>query len=162
MCGRPYRSKRNLQERSSAWSGADMCAALDAARSMPRAQMGVRRSGPIQAHALAALVAKLVVPIRSLDRSLSLSCDPPTSATTSRSCRRRHRRNRSSINSTARQQCPDNPGHLVGQRHPHQHRGLRASMRPSHEPAGTPLRASLRASALAPMIGKPRRVYERA
>src|SRR3954462_6020246 len=79
LCGRPFGSKRNLQERSGPWSGADMCAAFDAARSMPRAQMGVRRSGPIQAHALAALVAKLVVPIRSFDRSLSLSCDPPTS-----------------------------------------------------------------------------------
>src|SRR3954452_2881289 len=39
-----------------------------AARSMPRAQMGVRRSGPIQAHALEALVAKLAFLIRSLDR----------------------------------------------------------------------------------------------
>src|SRR3954451_24678623 len=69
MCGRPFGSKRNLQERSGAWSGADMCAAFDAARVMPRAQMGVRRSGPIQAHALEALVAKLVILIRSLDRS---------------------------------------------------------------------------------------------
>ena len=68
MCGRPLRSKRNLQERCGPWSGADMCAASAAARSMPRAQMGVRRSGPIQAHALEALVAKLVFLIRSLDR----------------------------------------------------------------------------------------------
>src|SRR5215207_2009093 len=78
MCGRPFRSKRNLLDWGSAWSGADMCAAFAAARSMPRAQMGVRRSGPIQAHALDALVAKLVVLIRSLDRAPSLSCDPPT------------------------------------------------------------------------------------
>src|SRR3954447_7113042 len=40
MCGRPLRSKRNLQERCGALSGADMCAASAAARSMPRAQMG--------------------------------------------------------------------------------------------------------------------------
>src|SRR3954451_6615382 len=78
MCGRPLRSKRNLQERCGPWSGADMCAASAAARSMPRAQMGVRRSGPIQAHALEALVAKLVFLIRSLDRAPSLSSDPPT------------------------------------------------------------------------------------
>ena len=78
VCGRPFRSKRNLQERSGAWSGADMCAASAAARVMPRAQMGVRRSGPIQAHALDALVAKLVVLIPSLDRAPSLSSDPPT------------------------------------------------------------------------------------
>jgi hypothetical protein len=61
------RSKRNLQERCGTWSGADMCAAFDAAHT-PRAQMGVRRSGPIQAHALEALVVKLVFPIPSLDR----------------------------------------------------------------------------------------------
>src|SRR3954463_2692536 len=72
------RSKRNLRERFGTWSGADMCAASAAARSMPRAQMGVRRSGPIQAHALEALVAKLVFPIRSLDRAPSLSFDLPT------------------------------------------------------------------------------------
>jgi len=59
MCGRPLRSKRNLQERCGPWSGADMCAAFDAART-PQARMGVRRSGPIQAHALDARVAKLV------------------------------------------------------------------------------------------------------
>src|SRR5215210_1963845 len=59
MCGRPFRSKRNLRERCGTWSGADMCAASAAAHT-PRAQMGVRRSGPIQAHALEALVAKLV------------------------------------------------------------------------------------------------------
>src|SRR5215217_9230456 len=79
MCGRPFRSKRNLQERCGPWSGADMCAAFDAAQAhTPQARMGVRRSGPIQAHALEALVAKLVVLIRSLDRAPSLSCDPPT------------------------------------------------------------------------------------
>src|SRR4051794_6876357 len=77
MCGRPLRSKRNLQERCGPWSGADMCAAFDAAHT-PQARMGVRRSGPIQAHALEALVVKLVVPIPSLDRAPSLSCDPPT------------------------------------------------------------------------------------
>src|SRR3954468_10347635 len=78
MCGRPFGSKRNLRERFGPWSGADMCAASAAARVMPRAQMGVRRSGPNQAHALDALVAKLVVLIRSLDRAPSLSSDPPT------------------------------------------------------------------------------------
>src|SRR5687767_10974504 len=77
MCGRPLRSKRNLQERCGTWSGADMCAAFDAAHT-PQAQMGVRRSGPIQAHALEAPVAKLVFLIRSLDRAPSLSCDLPT------------------------------------------------------------------------------------
>src|SRR5215218_8031410 len=77
MCGRPLRSKRNLQERCGPWSGADMGAASAAARSRPRAQMGVRRSGPSQAHALEALVAKLVFLIRSLDRAPFLSCDPP-------------------------------------------------------------------------------------
>src|SRR4051794_13702684 len=77
MCGRPLRSKRNLQERCGTWSGADMCAAFDAAHT-PRAQMGVRGSGPIQAHALEALVAKLVFLIRSLDRAPSLSSDLPT------------------------------------------------------------------------------------
>src|SRR5215212_4580053 len=77
MCGRPLRSKRNLQERCGPWSGADMCAAFDAAHT-PQARMGVRGSGPIQAHALEALVAKLVFLIRSLDRAPSLSCDLPT------------------------------------------------------------------------------------
>src|SRR3954468_13801333 len=77
MCGRPFRSKRNLQERCGPWSGADMCAAFDAAHT-PQARMGVRGSGPIQGYALEALVAKLVFPIRSLDRAPSLSFDPPT------------------------------------------------------------------------------------
>src|SRR3954452_22928137 len=77
MCGRPLRSKRNLQERCGLWSGADMCAAFDAAHT-PQARMGVRGSGPIQAHALEALVAKLVFLIRSLDRAPSLSFDLPT------------------------------------------------------------------------------------
>src|SRR3954451_23890263 len=67
MCGRPLRSKRNLRERCGTWSGADMCAAFDAAHT-PQARMGVRGSGPIQAHALEALVVKLVFLIRSLDR----------------------------------------------------------------------------------------------
>src|SRR3954451_15193743 len=59
------------QEKSSGavwpWSGADMCAAFDAAHT-PQARMGVRGSGPIQAHALEALVVKLVFQIPSLDR----------------------------------------------------------------------------------------------
>src|SRR3954469_4481792 len=67
MCGRPLRSKRNLQERCGPWSGADMCAAFDAAHT-PQARMGVRGSGPIQGYALEALVVKLVFPIPSLDR----------------------------------------------------------------------------------------------
>src|SRR4051812_22259868 len=54
MCGRPLRSKRNLREQCSPWSGADMCAAFDAAHT-PQARMGVRGSGPIQGHALEAL-----------------------------------------------------------------------------------------------------------
>src|SRR4029450_6093934 len=77
MCGRSFRSKRNLQERCGPWSGADMCAAFDAAHT-PRAQMGVRRSGPNQAHALDALVAKLVSRSRLLTVAPSLSGDPPT------------------------------------------------------------------------------------
>src|SRR3954465_5405513 len=48
-------------------SGADMCAAFDAAHT-PQARMGVRGSGPSQAHALEAPVAKLVFLIPSLDR----------------------------------------------------------------------------------------------
>ena len=36
---RPLRSKRNLQERCGPWSGADMCAAFDAAHT-PQARMG--------------------------------------------------------------------------------------------------------------------------
>ena len=64
MCGRPARRKRNLQDQSSARSGADMCAASNAAH-MPRARMGVRGSGPIQDHALEAPVAKLVFLIPS-------------------------------------------------------------------------------------------------
>ena len=68
MCGRPLRSKRNLQERCGPWSGADMCAASVAAHT-PQARMGVRGSGPIQGHALEAPVAKLVFLIPSLDRS---------------------------------------------------------------------------------------------
>jgi hypothetical protein len=67
MCGCPLRSKRNLQERCGPWSGADMCAAFDAAHT-PQARMGVRGSGPIQAHALDPLVVKLVFQIPSLDR----------------------------------------------------------------------------------------------
>ena len=56
--------KRNLQERCGPWSGADMCAAFDAAHT-PQARMGVRGSGPNQGHALGAPVAKLVFPIPS-------------------------------------------------------------------------------------------------
>src|SRR3954468_21707961 len=43
MCGRPFGSKRNLQERCGTWSGADMCAAFDAAQAQahtPQARMG--------------------------------------------------------------------------------------------------------------------------
>src|SRR4051812_24546914 len=84
MCGRPLRSKRNLQERCGPWSGADMCAAFDAAHT-PQARMGVRGSGPIQAHALEALVVKLFFPIPSLARCpIPLLCPPPAS-TASRS-----------------------------------------------------------------------------
>ena len=42
MCGRPFRSKRNF-ESGCPWSGADMCAAFDAAHTPP-ARMGVRGS----------------------------------------------------------------------------------------------------------------------
>src|SRR5215210_6054209 len=126
MCGRPLWRKKNFLDWCSARSGADMCAAFDAAHT-PQARMGVRGPGPSQAPALEAPVAKLVVLIRSLDRAPSLTSRAQTiraillaSAT------------RTSIG------------------------GLRASMRPSHEPAGTPLRAAQRATALAPMISKRR------
>src|SRR3954451_13855916 len=67
ICGRPLMSKRNLQERCGTWSGADMCAAFDAAYT-PQARMGVRGSGPIEDHAIEALVVKLVFLIPFLDR----------------------------------------------------------------------------------------------
>ena len=57
MCGRPFRSKRNLQERCGTWSGADMCSAFAAARSHAAGPDGSPGSGPIQARALEALVA---------------------------------------------------------------------------------------------------------
>jgi hypothetical protein len=60
MCGRPFWRKKILLDRWSAWSGADMCTAFDAARCMPRARMGVRGSGPIQRRALEALCHGLV------------------------------------------------------------------------------------------------------
>src|SRR4051794_14276074 len=156
MCGRPLRSKRNLQERCGPWSGADMCAAFDAAH-MPRAQMGVRGSGPIQAHALEALVVKLVFLIPSLDRAPSLSCDPPTP----RQPRGRDGAYTAATGARYTPPCASSAQTIraillvsatrtsIG--------GLRASMRPSHEPAGgTPLRAAQRATALAPMISKRR------
>ena len=64
MCGRLLWRKKNFLDWCSARSGADMCAAFDAAHT-PQARMGVRGSGPSQAHALEAPVAKLVVPIPS-------------------------------------------------------------------------------------------------
>src|SRR4051812_21561689 len=64
MCGRPLWRKKNFRDWCSARSGADMCAALDAAHT-PQARMGVRGSGPNQAHALEAPVAKLVFLIPS-------------------------------------------------------------------------------------------------
>src|SRR4051794_19744139 len=154
MCGRPLRSKRNL-ERCGTWSGADMCAAFDAAHT-PRAQMGVRGSGPIQGHALEALVAKLVFLIRSLDRAPSLSFDPPTprqprgcdGAYTAATGARYTPPLASSAQTMRAILLASATRTSMG--------GLRASMRPSHEPAGTPLRAAQRATALAPMISKRR------
>src|SRR3954462_7378673 len=64
MCGRPLWRKKNFLDWCSARSGADMCAAFDAAHT-PQARMGVRGSGPNQSHALAAPVAKLVFLIPS-------------------------------------------------------------------------------------------------
>src|SRR3954471_9624914 len=155
MCGRPFRSKRNLRERCGTWSGADMCAAFDAAHT-PQARMGVRRSGPIQAHALEALVVKLVFPIPSLDRAPSLSCDPPTP-------RQPRGRDGAYIAATGARYTPPLASSaqtmraiLLASATRTSMGGLRASMRPSHEPAGTPLRAAQRATALAPMISKRR------
>src|SRR3954447_13083490 len=155
MCGRPLRSKRNLQERCGPWSGADMCAAFDAAHT-PRAQMGVCGSGPIQAHALEALVAKLVFLIRSLDRAPSLSFDPPTP-------RQPRGRDGAYTAATGARYTPPLASSaqairaiLLASATRTSMGGLRASMRPSHEPAGTPLRAAQRATALAPMISKRR------
>src|SRR3954449_9315849 len=64
MCGRPLWRKKNFLDWCSARSGADMCAAFDAAHT-PQARMGVRGSGPNQSHALEAPVAKLVFLIPS-------------------------------------------------------------------------------------------------
>src|SRR3954469_8504955 len=155
MCGRPLWRKKNFLDWCSARSGADMCAALDAAHT-PQAQMGVRRSGPIQAHALDALVAKLVVLIRSLDRAPSLSSDPPTP-------RQPRGRDGAYTAATGARYTPPLASSaqtmraiLLASATRTSMGGLRASMRPSHEPAGTPLRAAQRATALAPMISKRR------
>src|SRR3954468_16978090 len=64
MCGRPLWRKKNFLDWCSARSGADMCAAFDAAHT-PQARVGVRGSGPNQSHALEAPVAKLVFLIPS-------------------------------------------------------------------------------------------------
>src|SRR3954471_23464547 len=56
MCGRPLWRKKNFLDWHSPRSGADMCAAFDAAHT-PQARMGVRGSGPNQAHALEAPVS---------------------------------------------------------------------------------------------------------
>src|SRR3954453_14770467 len=134
-----------------------MCAAFDAAHT-PQARMGVRGSGPgpIQAHALEAPVAKLVFPIRSLDRAPSLSFDLPTprqprgrdgaytAATGARytpPCASKAQTMRAILLASATRTS-------IG--------GLRASMRPSQHAAGPPLRPAQRATALAPMISKRR------
>src|SRR5436190_15855020 len=150
MCGRPLRSKRNLQERCGTWSGADMCAAFDAAHT-PRAQMGVRRSGPIQAHALEALVAKLVFLIRSLDRAPSLSSDLPTprqprgrdGAYTAATGARYTPPLASSAQTIRAIVLNSAPRTTID--------GVRACMCPSYEPAGIPLLVEHRATAMAPM-----------
>src|SRR5688572_28126416 len=153
MCGRPLWRKKNFLDWCSARSGADMCAAFDAAHT-PQARMGVRGSGPIQAHALEAPVAKLVVPIRSLDRAPSLSCDLPTP-------RQPRGRDGAYTAATGARYTPPLASSaqtiraiLLASATRTSRGGLRASMRPSHEPAGTPLRAAQRATALAPMISK--------
>src|SRR5215210_3810820 len=118
--------------------------------------MGVRRSGPIQAHALEALVAKLVVLIRSLDRAPSLSCDPPTP----RQPRGRDDAYTAATGARYTPPCASSAqtirAILLASATRTSIGGLRASMRPSHDPAGTPLRAAQRATALAPMISKRR------
>src|SRR4051812_19711645 len=157
MCGRPFRSKRNLQERCGPWSGADMCAAFDAAQAhTPQARMGVRGSGPNQAHALEALVAKLVFLIPSLDRAPSLSCDPPTP-------RQPRGRDGAYTAATGARYTPPLASKaqtiraiVLASATRTSIGGLRASMRPRHEPARTPLRAAQPAPALAPMISKRR------
>jgi hypothetical protein len=53
MCERPLWRKKNFLDWCSARSGADMCAAFDAAHT-PQARMGVRGPGPSQAPALEA------------------------------------------------------------------------------------------------------------
>src|SRR3954469_20063315 len=87
MCGRPFRSKRNLK------SGVARGRVLTCVRPLmrrgpcrgPRWESGdqvqfkpTRLKRLSQAPALDALVAKLVVLIPSLDRAPSLSADPPT------------------------------------------------------------------------------------
>jgi hypothetical protein len=84
----------------------------------------VRGSGPAQSRALEARCHVLVFPIPSLDRRAIPLLRPSHPSTASRSRRRLPRRNRSSTHATSRQQSPDNPSHLVGQRDPHQHRWL--------------------------------------
>src|SRR4051812_13214122 len=155
MCGRPLRSKRNLQERCGPWSGADMCAASAAAHT-PQARMGVRGSGQNQSHAFEALVAKLVFLIRSLDRAPSLSFAPPTP-------RQPRGRDGAYTAATGARYTPPLASSaqtiraiVLASATRTSRGGLRASMRPSHEPAGTPLRAAQRATALAPMISKRR------
>src|SRR3954454_17020336 len=123
--------------------------------------MGVRRSGPIQAHALDALVAKLVFLIPSLDRAPSLSSDPPTpdslavvTAPTPPQPELDKPHRAPAVPRRSGPSCwPAPPAPASGACG---RGGLRASMRPSHEPAGTPLRAAQRATALAPMISKRR------
>src|SRR3954453_6839497 len=60
----PALAQEDFLDWCSARSGADMCAAFDAAHT-PQARMGVRGSGPNQSHALEAPVAKLVFLIPS-------------------------------------------------------------------------------------------------
>src|SRR3954454_9044081 len=110
----------------------------------------------IQAHALEALVAKLVFLIRSLDRAPSLSFDLPTprqprgrDGAYTAATGARYTPPLASSAQTIRAILLASATHTsIG--------GLRASMRPSHAPAGTPLRAAQRATALAPMISKRR------
>jgi hypothetical protein len=123
MCGRPTRRKRNLQDQSSARSGADMCAASNAAHT-PRARMGVRGSGPIHAPRARGACRKAGFPDPvSVTVAPFLSFDLPAPQQPRR-CNRLRGGTWSLISSTLGHQGPDDPGHLVGQGHPHQHRRL--------------------------------------
>jgi hypothetical protein len=100
---------------------AAMCAVRDVANRL-RARKGARRSGPNQSQVLAALVDKLSR-FRLVDHC-AISLLRSSHAQQSHSRERLCRRGWSLVNPASRHESPDDASHLVGQRHPHQHRRL--------------------------------------